>query len=364
MEEASNQRTTPARRKQGRNNARSATQKAYASENDVTALESARHHSTIHTPNKARNGSPVLVEVHATQSANNNKTRNKTKAKAKNMPGSPDNATRQSNTPPQRAVSIKPAATAAFAGATFHASPAPSALPIPSFLSKSSTESPATTDKDVEREYSPLATGRDAQSPFRPSSVPGISESPLDFMFRAHREEQQRSVRGASHKSKDAAYESPQSQSFFGPADSMKASTAPQPLRTYPRQQAGGIDASELDGTPGRTMGPAFSTPYHERIKAARSNPGGQSGRGLDWQDNMDTGSKSDDPTDALKKYLFGNTSAPPQTTGSQGQAAAFVHPSTDASVQPKSRPTEELRNNDLKAMENDLRRILKLDMT
>ncbi|KAF1998892.1 hypothetical protein P154DRAFT_240857 [Amniculicola lignicola CBS 123094] len=84
----------------------------------------------------------------------------------------------------------------AYAGPTFHASPAPSALPIPKFLSRSV---PA---KTMARPASPPEEASDSASPNSPSppspsrapiAVPTRShESPLDLLFKAHREEKAR----------------------------------------------------------------------------------------------------------------------------------------------------------------------------
>ncbi len=106
----------------------------------------------------------------------------------------------------------------------------------------------------------------------------------------------------------------------------------------------------ELDGTnsPGKPYGPAFSTPYHERISAARSSA---------------TSSQSPSPkppgqqqytdrSEALKAYLFSTqTRGPPVTrsndfsnpSGSPADQAVPSHPSRNAAstygVGPPSRP-------------------------
>ncbi|KAG8421931.1 hypothetical protein J3458_003762 [Metarhizium acridum] len=287
------------------------------------------------------------------------------------FPRPPDSTQHGRQTPPQRSVSIKPGINTAFAGATFHASPAPSALPIPSFLSKPSGESPVALGKGALRvqEPSPPSTDGDVLTPFRPSSVPKTNESPLDFMFRAHREEKERNSREniSSHSSRPS--ESPQPLQRNDVGGPSKPSSVPHQRRTYFRQEAGGINSPELDGTPGRSLGPAFSTPYQERIKAARST----SNSNINLTKGQTAGYLNDseaveDPTEALKKYLFGNKNsitAGPLRTTTETKPVPQTVPSAGISTSTGTESgTKTTRASNIKEIENDLRRILKLDMT
>jgi hypothetical protein len=128
------------------------------------------------------------------------KSRNK---RPKNVMTSPAATREDRNTPPLTGAqsagmpsSAKPMSTpstAAYAGPTFHASPAPSTLPIPSFYSKSVPESPG------------LKSLKGASLLESPTPVPAAivnmqskrEESPLDFFFKADREEKAR-ARSAS----------------------------------------------------------------------------------------------------------------------------------------------------------------------
>ncbi|KAF1981819.1 hypothetical protein K402DRAFT_220443 [Aulographum hederae CBS 113979] len=80
----------------------------------------------------------------------------------------------------------------AYAGPTFHASPAPSALPMPKVFSKSvptDTNQPSLQtrlDQDSDKSVSPPSV---AASP-SPAELPKPEPSPLDFIFNAAREEQ------------------------------------------------------------------------------------------------------------------------------------------------------------------------------
>ncbi|PNY25906.1 Uncharacterized protein TCAP_04156 [Tolypocladium capitatum] len=365
MDDISTQpKTTPARRRQGRSDGRSGTQKAYASENDVAALDASRQRRAPQTPNKAGSGSPAPTDSNAVQTGSKQRNRNRP-SKAKNVPTSPDSAQRGGRqTPPHRSVSMKPGTSTAFAGATFHASPAPSALPIPSFLAKSSCDSPVHGDaKDIVQEPSPPATDTDAPTPFRPSSsVPRNDASPLDFMFRAHREEKEREHRGIpnSQNSNSSYATSPPSRSLFDPNASPNPSTVPQTRRTLSRQISGGIDSSELDGNPGRPMGPAFSTPYQERIKAARSNPSRPHLNPSQPEQPPQKPRPSDDPTEALKKFLFSESAASNQALP-MGAMSASAPAAARASFTAQPEPAHAKR---VQAMEDDLRRILKMDLT
>lgn len=366
-ETPSQQRTTPARRKYGRQTIKSAAQKAYASENDVAALETTRHRHAPKTPSKTGDTSTAATEFCSSQPSNS-KIKSKTKQRPKNAPASPDPAQQGRQTPPPRSIAIKPGANTAFAGATFHASPAPSALPIPSFLSKSSSESPIALGKDMLQELSPPATDGDVPTPFRPSSAPKTNESPLDFMFRAHREEKERHFRENAQSQSSKPHGSPQSLPWGDVSGVPKPSSLPHPRRTFLRQQSGGIDASELDGTPGRPLGPAFSTPYQERIKAARSASNTNTPRGSSQTGGHLDEAHMEDPTESLKKFLFGDKGSAPGGSF-PGTAEAWNPPqnTTGASVvmSPGTKPeTKNARANNIEAMENDLRRILKLDMT
>ena len=374
MADNTNPKITPARRRNGRAGGRAGggAQKAYASENDAATFDVSRQHQqhahAPSTPSKAPSGSPVPVESSAAHPGSRQRNRNKQKGKNPHTP--PESAQRRRRTSPQSSMSTKTSSSAAFAGATFHASPAPSALPIPSFLSKVSNRSPVHTDAaEVAQQPSPPATDNDAPTPFRPSSVPQSHESPLDFMFRAHREEKQRLHQGAPL---DPASDYPHNTSpprprVRDPNASIASSAPPASRLGFAKHSFGGIHSSELDGTPGRPMGPAFSTPYQERIKAARSSssrPQSQPGR----QDTAGPQQPSDDPTEALKKFLFGgnkpqestHTAAPSSATGTQASPRDW-EPAPALSA-PSGNP-DTSRTGDFQALENDLRRILKLDM-
>lgn len=355
---------TPGRRKQPRHHDRNSAHKAYMSENDMAAVDASRHHMAPRTPEKGGYVSPSTN--HANRPASG-KQRQKNKAgKQKNAGAStspePDHPHKQTATP-QRAssASFQKGPNMAFAGATFHASPAPSALPMPSFLSKPSTSPSASRSMPaVVQQPSPPATDTEVPTPYRPSPGVKSSESPLDFMFRAHRQEKERERGG--HGSNDPTTSTPPA---FSPFAAIERATSSSQSRPAPaRRTSHGISSEELDGQTGQPTGPAFSTPYHDRIKAARTNPGhGSPAHNL--QPQQQATPRADDATEALKQFLFG---------GGRPQAASHPAPEARSPFQntygghiPSPARDEEFRQdghrgNNLQAMENDLRRLLKID--
>ncbi|KAK3179678.1 hypothetical protein K4F52_008927 [Lecanicillium sp. MT-2017a] len=344
---------TPGRQRQARNG-KSAAQKAYASENDAAMSD---HNRAPHTPNKTGHGSPAPGSMSAAQ-ANSNKSRNKNKAKGnKNTQPSPDAQQQGRSTPPHRPGSTKSGIATAFAGATFHASPAPSALPMPSFLAKSSGDSPSGGRlKNIDPQYSPPATDNEAHTPSYSSSAPKARESPLDFMFRAQRQE-----RGLQTQPTQNLPPHGSPSQFSNYYHHQSPQTAPQHGRSSAKQSHG-IDRAELDGTPGFSIGPAFSTPYHERINAAKAARNGPQQQHSPLSNSPAQNTSSDDATAALKKFLFG---------GGNGQAGpkpalSSAPPAHGNSIPPQ--PPSQMdgagygRGGNIQAMENDLRRILKLD--
>lgn len=354
--------TTPARRRQGRGNGRPAAQKAYASENDVINVDPSRYDRTPRTPQKPGVDSPA---PHTNNVNSKQRSRNKPRA-PKNIPTSPESGRPGRHTPPHQSSSMKSATVPAFAGATFHASPAPSALPLPSFVTKPSTDSPSVKpSREILQEPSP-PTDSEAPTPSHHASAPSVHESPLDFMFRAHRQEkeQQRRDSPANFRPSALASDSPSSRSPFESGSFPKASNLPQSAHSQSRFQSG-IGSAELDGTPGRTLGPAFSTPYQERIKAARSGTA-RSPAAQQLPRQSSAPEPGEDPTEALKKFLFSGPSVSASNSASNGFSPVRP-PHTQANsvpTIPNANGAHEGRSNNLQAMEDDLRRILKLDLS
>lgn len=281
--------------------------------------------------------------------------------------------TKQGRTTPPQSTVVKTAAAAAFAGATFHASPAPSSLPIPSFLAKA-LDSPGLKDTgQTSQEPSPPATDSEAPTPNHRPLVSDIAreESPLDVFFRADRAEKERARRASSA---NVLATNP------GPFSRPVQPTSPQEPRTLPngvgayrrrpvaqRNPSTGISSNELDGTPGRAMGPAFSTPYQDRIRAAARS----SEKQAELAPTPKTAAQqaNDALGERLKRFLAVPTDsdqtqqvpvAPPApTVASQGWAAPGFQQAPVSSPLPTG--VDGGRPLDLLHMEDNLRRMLKI---
>jgi hypothetical protein len=196
---------------------------------------------------------------------------------------------------PSSTKPISTPSTAAYAGPTFHASPAPSTLPIPSFYSKSVPESPGIhamkSLKETRLSESP--------TPATFSNIQQQEESPLDFFFKADREEK---ARARSASSTQTAV--PTAGPFQPPAIPPRASQTPPAVISQNRphhsnrNSSSGMFAMELDGesTAGTPYGPAFSTPYSERINAAKFTRS---------YDQLPQAAQHTMSSEALKAYLF-----------------------------------------------------------
>lgn len=377
---------TPARRRQQRHHLHSPAHKTYASENDLPTelqfpIEFVR--GSPFTPQKPGVISPAPSARPLNSKAKTRTSNYKARQKQASTSPAPTRQGSQGHKTPPNAVAPKPTTTTAFAGATFHASPAPSSLPIPSFLAKA-MDSPGLKDSEsVTQEPSPPATDTEAPTPQRQcfSSKPLIrDESPLDFFFRADRAEKERARRASSANSLAVT--------LGGPFSPPKNDQFPQAVPTVPRGPAVqarraplhrsstvGISTMELDGTPGRPMGPAFSTPYQERIKAARSAE-----KQSERSPTADAGHQplnGNDRSEALKKFLAVGTLSSPSRPELLPHQYGTSPPFTPVAMSPSPAVPQirrvpaglsgaggniTSRPQDLQWMEDNLRRLLKLD--
>ncbi|RYP41043.1 hypothetical protein DL768_010554 [Monosporascus sp. mg162] len=340
MTQSTQPKNTPGRRRQGRNNNNTTTtnsnnnnnnnnsnhktpQKMYASENDIPSYKKSSPYASPCTPQRPGASGGDLSAFLQTGSTNpkqrnkSNRNRNKHGGGGATSPGH-----EKQNRPSPPMLSQQDSTPAIFAGSTFHASPAPSALPMPSFFARSHSDSPTVkATMGPGQEPSPPCTDSE-DTPSTPP-VPRNEESPLEFFFRADRAEKARTHRANSVNAVTALPPGP----FSPPHNS------PQQQNTVPRVATGtqasrrpvipqrntapGISTNELDGTPGQPVGPAFSTPYQQRIRAARS--------GSNTAQITPTLSQNHDldPSDALKRYLFhGQLGPSPQLASSKQQQA------------------------------------------
>lgn len=148
----------------------------------------------------------------------------------------------------------------AYAGPTFHASPAPSALPIPSFFSKSLPESDLATTLETDSDTADTE-GDLETTPSKPRArppQPAADEpkpTPLDFLFKA-------------------AVQARQSNPMSSPESSSRVrSPQTEPKQPY-SNPPGGMFSFEMGPENGRTsnIGPSFAPSYQDRMSAFRSN--------------------------------------------------------------------------------------------
>ncbi|KAL1886380.1 hypothetical protein Plec18167_000310 [Paecilomyces lecythidis] len=150
-----------------------------------------------------------------------------------------------------------------YAGPTFHASPAPSALPMPSFFSKSVPDSDLAPPLELDDD-SPELDHVTESTPSKPKprnlcSDEGRESSPLDFLFKAAVEARERSQRSP--------------EAYKGQSSPHNSYSKAYPAQRTPDASSGGIFPLELDGSDSQSMpiGPSFATPYRERMNALRS---------------------------------------------------------------------------------------------
>ncbi|KAI1129582.1 hypothetical protein F5Y10DRAFT_263969 [Nemania abortiva] len=289
--------STPNRRRPPTGRGRNSSQKVYASENDLPSYkpDNVASPSTPHKLAPDGSAAPRPQSTNQKQKNKGNKNRN-----AKNGVASPGR--RQDREIP----SLQPQAASdpIFAGSSFHASPAASALPLPRFIGLSSAESPALGSKATESAYeSSPSTDSDEGSP-EDRPVPRNDESPLEVFFRADREEKARGRRASSANLDTAT-----------PARLSPLRSPPQKeYNTFPKSIAHGsvsrptftgiasspsVPTNGADRSSRLPIGPAFSTPYNERIRATHSNQ--NSAR------STPVSNRNADPnsSEALKRYLF-----------------------------------------------------------
>ncbi|KAJ5466730.1 hypothetical protein N7539_009459 [Penicillium diatomitis] len=219
------------------------------------------------------NMSPAGVGAMTDSSVNVQSTKKRPPRSGKKQP--PRNANGYSSAPGQnghrhshsQSGTATPAkdSTAAYAGPTFHASPAPSALPIPSFFSKSLPESDLaphletdsdTADVEVDLETTPSKPRVARPQPANPAQA-AHQPSPLDFLFQAA--VQARTGNNVGSPEASTRMRSPQTDSKV--------------LRSNSNHTAGGMFPMDLENDRARAspIGPSFAPSYQDRMNALRS---------------------------------------------------------------------------------------------
>lgn len=151
--------------------------------------------------------------------------------------------------------------SAAYAGPTFHASPAPSALPIPSFFSKSAPDAnlvpPIETDSDdAEVDVTP-SKPRNRNNQFKGEEQ---KPSPLDFLFKAA--VQARDQKSTSSPEVNKVLQSPQ--------------TEPRAVRPNPDSMFA-FEMGNSEHNRNSHIGPSFAPSYQDRMNALRPSSTPQS---------------------------------------------------------------------------------------
>ncbi|ESZ92283.1 hypothetical protein SBOR_7323 [Sclerotinia borealis F-4128] len=289
------------------------------------------------TPRRVQQNQPASQSRVNSAVPDNSSRKSTNKRRPKNVQTSPVATRNDRTTPPLTGAQSTGGSTAArpiqtpsaaqvYAGPTFHASPAPSALPMPSFYSKSVPESPAIRTGNAIKEPDSSAD-ESSQTPSAQmfSGVSRREESPLDLFFKADKREKAEKIRARSTNSNATGSVGPFNLPLVSPGNTR---TPPQPTSQYrnktiptSRGSASGVFSMELDGSnsPGLPLGPAFSTPYNERILAARkiSSPS------QPHNSSPCNSQPSLDNSEALKAYLF---SADPSTNDNLGPALSSTN--------------------------------------
>ncbi|KAG8161767.1 hypothetical protein KVR01_008754 [Diaporthe batatas] len=314
---------TPARRR--RPGKPPSGRKNYASEGDVlTSMPFPADYPA--TPLKSKNASPApgSQATHPKSAKHNNRS-----ARPAHVSISPGPARPGRRTPPHSANNK--AGSAAFAGANFHASPAPGSLPMPSFFRM---RSESATVNGRTKEPSPPASDCDSPSPSQPATVPQVRryQSPLDALdalFEADRAEKERACRtnSANAAAADGPF-SPPSEGRTGRNGSY--SFDPIPLKLPHRPAQGGKPGPNSTAASGPRPEP-FALPMHEKLRAAgpAENKTSQhvqrqgQGQAQGTPQHLATPPRLDERSEAVKRLLgigTGTPAASPVSSSTQHQ--------------------------------------------
>ncbi|KAL5604673.1 hypothetical protein BROUX41_001976 [Berkeleyomyces rouxiae] len=294
-----------------RNRANKGRQPANVSESEHAANAATTSGEPPKTPQKNNSSQQKTTGQDKSQSRSQLKQSKNRSRSNKNLQTSPQPQTPHNNrsvsgrqtTPPQSAGLPRSSSTP-FAGSTFHASPAPSSLPMPKFLAKKPTTPEAELSRSVsEKTESPakqtLPPAAHAFVASPPLHNPGlVSDSPLEFIFKADRAEKERAKHstpngpGAENRYLDKPHTVPRMSSHqttnSPPSDSpallsaifnsVQASPSVNKVMRSGGDNTGYSNkyykamASELDnGYAHQPVGSSFARPFTERLREAQS---------------------------------------------------------------------------------------------
>lgn len=270
---------TPARHRRG-GGPRHSGRKNYASEGDVLSEMPVPSGYPVYppafptTPSKSNTGSPAPGSRQVNHKSTSKK--NGKKGRPDNVSTTPAPQRTGRGTPPQSASAFE----AAFAASRhFHASPAPSTLPMPKFKLRRSES----TGMRPTQEQSPPASDCETPSPSQPATLARLQpDDTLSRIFNAHRAEQEKKQQQDQEqqvwRSQSAHATTSHEQGPFSAPSGLQTSQSmhtfndqPVPLKlpSRPAQQRG-VPNSNGHTVPG-SRPEVFSMPLHERIRAARA---------------------------------------------------------------------------------------------
>lgn len=234
-----------------------------------------------------------------------------------NTDGNLSDRAKYHNPPPEKNKAT-PVKQAAYAGSTFQQSPAASALPMPSFYSKSLPTAGFIPPQPTKEPSPPLPT-----SATPPHDSPSRREStPCDFLFEAARK----------------AKATPRGDSPANFPGNLSVPTGSPASRSPGPKEGDPMFPFELDGAavPGED-GSSFATPYKDRMAALRSTR--STSQGVKNMDENERKAK----TEALKKLLMkssgqdGSPATPPQSDPHNPFNAKAPYPQVNYSFQGSS---------------------------
>ncbi|TKA81127.1 hypothetical protein B0A55_01648 [Friedmanniomyces simplex] len=217
---------------------------------------------------------------------------------------------------------MTPAKEQAYAGPTFHASPAPSSLPVPKFFSKSVPNVAGPLQARMDGEKTPEKQSSSPESDVVSPVVPReVQQSPLDMFFKAHKEEKQRSSSNGNMLSPEMAARRP----------------VPATEPRNPFQRSGkSIFLHELDGNNEEMPSPK-TVPANERPAPLERSHSSPSVRPLSAADDEQRAAH----TKSLKDLLFNNVNGvqPPNHTPAPSQQRAQSDAQSFKTPSPFNRP-------------------------
>ncbi|KAK3638195.1 hypothetical protein LTR56_013224 [Elasticomyces elasticus] len=211
-----------------------------------------------------------------------------------------------------------PAKEQAYAGPTFHASPAPSSLPVPRFFSKSVPNVIAPLQAQMEGEKTPEKQSSPESDTVSPVAPREAQRSPLDMFFQAHKEEKQRTYSDGNLLSPEMATRRP----------------VPATEPRNPFQQSGkSIFLHELDGN-NEDMPSPRTVPVSSRPALVERSHSSPSVRPLAASEDERAAQ-----TKSLKDLLFNVNNAPAQAQTPASQQRAQSDAQSFKTPSPSNRP-------------------------